>query len=43
MTDTDSRPAETEDPEVAKELEGKPGHYSYTDQLSIEEAEALFK
>ena len=29
--------------EVAGEMEGKPGHYSHTDQLSIEEAEALFK
>lgn len=29
--------------QVAKEMEGKPGHYSYTDSLSIEEAEALFK
>ena len=29
--------------EAAKQLEGKPGYYSYTDQLSIEEAEALFK
>jgi ribose transport system substrate-binding protein len=28
--------------EAAKQLEGKPGHYSYTDSLSIEEAEALF-
>lgn len=29
--------------EVAKALEGKPGYYSYTSQLSIPEAEALFK
>ena len=29
--------------EVAAELEGKPGYHSYTSQLSIEEAEALFK
>jgi ribose transport system substrate-binding protein len=29
--------------EVAAEMEGKPGHYSHTDQLSIEEAEELFK
>jgi ribose transport system substrate-binding protein len=29
--------------EVAKALEGKPGYYSYTSSLSIEEAEALFK
>jgi ribose transport system substrate-binding protein len=29
--------------EAAAALEGKPGHYSYTSQLSIEEAEALFK
>lgn len=29
--------------EVAAELEGKPGHYSYTSSLSIEQAEALFK
>ncbi|MBP0437259.1 ABC transporter substrate-binding protein [Tianweitania sediminis] len=29
--------------EAAKQVEGKPGYYSYTDQLSIEEAEALFK
>lgn len=28
---------------IAVELEGKPGHYSYTSALSIEEAEALFK
>jgi ribose transport system substrate-binding protein len=28
--------------EAAKQLEGKPGYYSYTDQLSIEDAEALF-
>lgn len=29
--------------EAARQLEGKPGHYSYTNSLSIEEAEALFK
>ncbi|BCH26256.1 ABC transporter substrate-binding protein [Mesorhizobium sp. L-8-3] len=29
--------------EAAKALEGKPGYYSYTSQLSIPEAEALFK
>lgn len=29
--------------EVHKALEGKPGYYSYTSQLSIDEAEALFK
>lgn len=29
--------------EVAAELEGKPGHYSYTSSLSIDEAGALFK
>jgi ribose transport system substrate-binding protein len=29
--------------QVAKQVEGKPGYYSYTDSLSIEEAEALFK
>ena len=29
--------------EAAKQLEGKPGYYSYTSSLSIEEAEALFK
>jgi len=29
--------------EVAAALEGKPGYYSYTSQLSIEDAEALFK
>ena len=29
--------------EAAKQLEGKPGYYSYTSQLSIEDAEALFK
>jgi ribose transport system substrate-binding protein len=29
--------------EATSQLEGKPGHYSYTDQLSIEDAEALFK
>jgi ribose transport system substrate-binding protein len=29
--------------EAAAQLEGKPGHYSYTSQLSIEDAEALFK
>ncbi|MBS9721919.1 ABC transporter substrate-binding protein [Tianweitania sp. BSSL-BM11] len=29
--------------EAAKQLEGKPGYYSYTDQLSIADAEALFK
>ena len=29
--------------EAAAQLEGKPGHYSYTSSLSIEEAEALFK
>lgn len=28
---------------IAKEMEGKPGHYSYTSSLSIEQAEALFK
>ncbi|MBB4303858.1 ribose transport system substrate-binding protein [Rhodobium orientis] len=28
---------------VHEELEGKPGYYSYTSQLSIDEAEALFK
>ncbi len=28
---------------VAKELEGKPGFYSYTSSLSIDEAEAYFK
>jgi ribose transport system substrate-binding protein len=29
--------------EVAKEMDGQPGHYSHTHQLSIGEAEALFK
>lgn len=29
--------------EVATELEGKPGYYSYTDSLSIDDAKALFK
>ncbi len=29
--------------EAVKQLEGKPGYYSYTSQLSIEDAEALFK
>ncbi|HEX2887030.1 MAG TPA: substrate-binding domain-containing protein [Vineibacter terrae] len=29
--------------DAAKKLEGKPGHYSYTSQLSIADAEALFK
>ena len=29
--------------DVAAEMEGQPGHYSHTDQLSIEEAEELFK
>ena len=29
--------------EAAAQLEGKPGHYSYTSQLSIEDAEALFQ
>lgn len=29
--------------EAAKALEGKPGYYSYTSQLSIPEAETLFK
>nr|WP_034657712.1 ABC transporter substrate-binding protein [Chelativorans sp. J32] len=29
--------------QVHAELEGKPGYYSYTSSLSIEEAEALFK
>lgn len=29
--------------EVEAELEGKPGYYSYTSSLSIEEAEALFQ
>ncbi|WP_309083041.1 ABC transporter substrate-binding protein [Chelativorans sp.] len=29
--------------EIHSQLEGKPGHYSYTHSLSIEEAEALFK
>jgi ribose transport system substrate-binding protein len=29
--------------EAAKQLEGKPGYYSYTSSLSIEDAEALFK
>jgi len=29
--------------EAAKQLDGKPGYYSYTSQLSIEDAEALFK
>ena len=29
--------------EAAAQLEGKPGHYSYTSSLSIEDAEALFK
>jgi ribose transport system substrate-binding protein len=29
--------------EAAAQLEGKPGHYSYTSALSIEDAEALFK
>ena len=29
--------------EAAAALEGKPGYYSYTSQLSIEDAEALFK
>jgi len=28
--------------DAAKQLEGKPGYYSYTDQLSIEDAQALF-
>ncbi|MGH6883891.1 substrate-binding domain-containing protein [Hypericibacter sp.] len=30
-------------PQVTAALEGKPGYYSYTSQLSIEDAEALFK
>lgn len=29
--------------QVAKDLEGKPGYFSYTSQLSIEDAEKLFK
>ena len=29
--------------EAAAQLEGKPGYYSYTSSLSIEDAEALFK
>lgn len=29
--------------EVAAELDGKPGYYSYTDALSIEDAKALFQ
>lgn len=29
--------------EAAKQLDGKPGYYSYTSSLSIEDAEALFK
>ena len=29
--------------EVAASVEGKPGYYSYTSSLSIEDAEALFK
>jgi ribose transport system substrate-binding protein len=29
--------------EAAAQLDGKPGHYSYTSTLSIEDAEALFK
>ena len=29
--------------EAAAQVEGKPGHYSYTSALSIEDAEALFK
>ena len=29
--------------EAAKQTEGKPGYYSYTSQLSIEDAEKLFK
>lgn len=29
--------------EAVKQVEGKPGYYSYTSQLSIEDAEALFK
>lgn len=29
--------------EVGKELDGKPGYFSYTSQLSIEDAEKLFK
>lgn len=29
--------------EAAKQAEGKPGYYSYTSQLSIEDAEKLFK
>lgn len=29
--------------DAAKQLDGKPGYYSYTSQLSIEDAEALFK
>ncbi|GAA4126028.1 ABC transporter substrate-binding protein [Aminobacter aganoensis] len=29
--------------QVAKELDGKPGYFSYTSQLSIADAEALFK
>lgn len=29
--------------EAATQLDGKPGHYSYTSQLSITDAEALFK
>lgn len=29
--------------EAAKQLEGKPGYYSYTEQLSIEDAGKLFK
>ena len=29
--------------DAAKQLDGKPGYYSYTEQLSIEDAEKLFK
>ncbi len=29
--------------EIAKQMEGKPGYYSYTDSLSIDEAKDLFK
>lgn len=29
--------------EIAAEMEGQPGHYSYTSQLTIEEAEQLFQ
>jgi ribose transport system substrate-binding protein len=29
--------------EAARQVEGKPGYYSYTSALSISDAEALFK